>query len=139
MTVASQRGTASPMLRESWVVGVKVYGRRPSILSEIKKIINEARIVAHLWPPRLIGRKSWCTNCLMNQFCRVRRWFFTQREEGAGKRTQGKVRARAIRGIPRYTGLINWSKKLSVMVSFRGLSLVFERPGMLARWGMCEQ
>ncbi len=27
----------------------------------------------------------------------------------------------AIRGIPKYEGLMNWSKKLSVMIRFRAL------------------
>lgn len=44
---------------------------------------------------------------------------------GVGKRIHGRRRARAIRGIPRKKGLINWSKKLNVMVSFRILFLVF--------------
>ena len=38
-----------------------------------------------------------------------------------GKRIQGRVRATAIRGIPRSVGLINWSKRLSVMFSFKAL------------------
>lgn len=58
MTVASHKGTANPILRESCVVGVNVYGRRPSMLREIRKIISEANIKAHLWPPMLIGRRS---------------------------------------------------------------------------------
>lgn len=48
ITVASQRGTARAMFRESWVVGVKVYGRRPSMLMEIKNTIKDANIRAHL-------------------------------------------------------------------------------------------
>jgi len=48
ITVASQRGTAKAILRDSWVVGVKVYGRRPSIFREIRKSIKEVRIRAHL-------------------------------------------------------------------------------------------
>lgn len=48
ITVASQRGTARAMFRESWVVGVKVYGRRPSILMEIRNTISDENIRAHL-------------------------------------------------------------------------------------------
>jgi hypothetical protein len=55
----------------------------------------------------------------MNHPCRVIRRLFSHRAEGAGKRIHGRVNATAISGIPRYVGLINWSKKLSVMVSFR--------------------
>lgn len=47
-TVASHRGTARPMFIESCVVGVKVYGSSPSMFSEIRKIISEARISAQL-------------------------------------------------------------------------------------------
>jgi len=50
-TVPSQRGTASPMLIESCVVGVKVYGSNPSMLREIRNSIKEVRIRAHLCPP----------------------------------------------------------------------------------------
>jgi len=58
ITVASQRGTASPIFSESCVVGVNVYGRSPSIFSVIRKIIKEVNSAAHLCPPRLIGRRS---------------------------------------------------------------------------------
>jgi len=57
-TVANQRGTASPRFKDSWVVGVNVYGRRPSMFSVIRKIISEVKSVAHLWPPWLRGRRS---------------------------------------------------------------------------------
>lgn len=33
--------------------------------------------------------------------------------------THGRLSARAIRGIPRCVGLMNWSKKLRIMVRFR--------------------
>lgn len=55
----------------------------------------------------------------MNQLCRVSSRLFSHRVVGLGKSAHGSVNARAIRGIPRKTGLINWSKKLSVMVRFR--------------------
>lgn len=67
ITVASQRGTARPMLSESCVVGVNVYGNRPSILSVIKKIIKEVSKVAHLCPPKFNGRRSCWVKRLMNQ------------------------------------------------------------------------
>lgn len=54
-----------------------------------------------------------------------------------GYRTQGNAIAMAIRGIPRYVGLINWSKKLSVMVRFRVLFLVFLCFGGWVRLGKC--
>lgn len=49
----------------------------------------------------------------------------SHRGVGLGKRTQGSVSARAIRGTPRCVGLANWSKKLSAMVSLRILFEVF--------------
>lgn len=55
MMVASHRGTANAMLRDSCVVGVKVYGRRPRRLSVIKNTIKEARSRAHLWPAMFKG------------------------------------------------------------------------------------
>lgn len=57
-TVASQRGTASPIFSESCVVGVKVYGRRPSMLIERRKTIRDVRIRAHVWPPGFRGKRS---------------------------------------------------------------------------------
>lgn len=58
ITVASHRGRASAMLRDSWVVGVNVYGSRPNILMEVRKTINDANIRAHLCPVWLSGRSS---------------------------------------------------------------------------------
>lgn len=72
-----------------------------------------------------------------NQFCRVKSRLFSHREEGVGKRSQGNKRARAINGMPRYVGLINWSKKLRIMVSFRALFLVLGCFEGRVRWGMC--
>lgn len=105
--MASQSGTAKPMLRESCVVGVNVYGRRPNMFRVIRKIIKEANRVAHLWPPRFIGRRSCWVKRLINQPCRVNSRLLSQRVVGVGKRIQGKVRASIIRGIPRSVGLIN--------------------------------
>ena len=64
MTVANQRGTARPMFRDSCVVGVNVYGRRPNMFSVIRKSIREVKRAAHLWPPRLMGR----SNCWVKRF-----------------------------------------------------------------------
>ena len=38
------------MFIDSWVVGVKVYGRRPSRLVERSKRVSEVSRRAHLWP-----------------------------------------------------------------------------------------
>ena len=84
ITVASQRGTASPMLRDSCVVGVKVYGRSPSMFRVIRNSIREVKIRAHLWPPRFRGRRSCWVKRLMNQFCSVRRRLFNHRAVGVG-------------------------------------------------------
>lgn len=42
-------------------------------------------------------------------------------EDGFWNRREGRVRAIPISGTPRKTGVMNWSKKLSAMVSFRVL------------------
>lgn len=55
ITVASQSGTARPMFKDSCVVGVKVYGRRPSMLIVIRNTIKEVSISAHLCPPTFRG------------------------------------------------------------------------------------
>ena len=119
ITVANQRGNARPIFNDSCVVGVKVYGRRPNIFNEIKSTIREVSNTAHLCPGIFTGMKSSYANRPINQFCNVRTRLFNHRVVGAGKRSQGKVRANPIKGTPRNTGLINWSKKLNVMVSFK--------------------
>lgn len=50
----------------------------------------------------------------------------SHRFDGEGYKIQGKVSATAIRGMPKYVGLINWSKKFSAMVSFRVQFWVFQ-------------
>ena len=57
MTVLSHRGTASAMFNDSCVVGVNVYGKRPSIFKETMKIIREVSIKAQLCPEGPIGDK----------------------------------------------------------------------------------
>ena len=57
-TVASQKGTAIPIFRDSWVVGVKVYGRSPSMFRVSRKSIREVRRAAHLCPGWFRGRRS---------------------------------------------------------------------------------
>lgn len=96
-----------------------MYGRRPSKFSVIRKIIKEVKSAAHWWPPGLRGRRSWLAKRLINQPWRVRARLLSQRWVTAGKSTQGSVRASAIKGMPKSTGLINWSNMLKVMVSFR--------------------
>merc|ERR1712131_85813 len=53
-------------------------------LSVMRNKIREAKIVAHLWPPGLSGRRSCCVNCMINHPCRVISRFSSQRLEGAG-------------------------------------------------------
>lgn len=65
--MASHRGTARPRLSDSCVVGVKVYGRRPSMFMVIRKSIREANKRAHLCPPVFKGRRSCCVNRLIDQ------------------------------------------------------------------------
>lgn len=47
-SVASQRGKASAMFIDSWVVGVNVYGNKPSKLIVSRSIISDVKIRAHL-------------------------------------------------------------------------------------------
>lgn len=68
ITVASQRGTARPRLSDSCVVGVKVYGRRPSMLSDIINNIKEVSRRAQSWPAMFTGSRSCLANRLRNQF-----------------------------------------------------------------------
>lgn len=64
-------------------------------------------------------------NRLINQFCNVSTRLFIHREEGVGNMIQGIIMAKAINGTPKNIGLVNWSKKLNVIVSFKRLFLMF--------------
>lgn len=134
-TVASHVGTASAMFIDSWVVGVKVYGRSPSRFSEIKSNMSEVRMAAHLWPGVLIGNISCFVNVFVAQSCRVDRRLGVKRLVMVRMSMGGMIMAMMIRGMPRACGIINWSKKLNVMVRFRVLwafGLVF------VGWGSLE-
>lgn len=48
--VASHSGNARARFMDSWVVGVNVYGSRPSRLISSRKTIRDVRIRAHLCP-----------------------------------------------------------------------------------------
>lgn len=98
--VASHRGKASAMFIDSWVVGVNVYGSKPSRLTNKRKIISDDRIRAHLCP----GLFSGVINCLViswrNHSWRVERRLVIQRPPGAGNSKTGKSRESRISGIP---------------------------------------
>lgn len=123
--VANHNGTASPRLRESWVVGVNVYGRRPNRFIEIKNIIKEDSRRAQLCPLTPIGSISCLVNIPKSQFCVVDRRLVNQWLVVLGKSNHGSVRAKPISGTPSIVGLINWSKKLKFMVNFRVVFFLF--------------
>ena len=58
-------------------------------------------------------------NRLINHVWTVISRLFTHRDGGVGNSTHGSAIAMAMSGIPRKDGLANWSKKLTIMVSFR--------------------
>ena len=72
------------------------------------------------------------------QFCRVRRRFSSQRDEGVGYKIHGMIRATKIRGTPMSEGLMNWSKKLRIMVRFRAQFLLNLLVEVQVRWEMCD-
>lgn len=77
------------------------------MLIVIRKIIREVSKRAHLWPPKLRGRRICWVKRLINQFWSVKSRLLIQRGEGVGKRIHGRARASAISGIPSSVGLIN--------------------------------
>lgn len=101
---------------DSWVVGVNVYGRRPSRLIVRSMIIRDVNIRAHLWPFLLSGTIS----CFVIR-CRIHVWMVDRRLLihrlfGDGSSRVGKSRDSRIKGMPSRWGLENWSKKLRFMV-----------------------
>lgn len=117
-TVASQSGTASPKLIDNWVVGVNVYGNRPSRFMLSRKAIREVKRKAHLWAGIFRGRRSCLVNEVKNQFWEVIRRLLTHLAEGAGNSSQGVSIARKIRGMPREVVEANWLNKSIIMVRF---------------------
>lgn len=105
--VASHNGKARARFIDSWVVGVKVYGSRPSRLMRRRKIIREVRIKAHLCPFSFSGVISCLVIRLISQSCKVERRPVIHRLPGIGSRRAGNVREIRIRGIPRSEGLEN--------------------------------
>lgn len=63
---------------------------------------------------------------LINHSWAVMSRLLIHRDEGVGYNTQGRAIAMAIKGIPRYDGLANWSKKLVITVSLSVQFCVFQ-------------
>lgn len=66
------------------MVGVKVYGRSPSMLREMRKSIRDVSRAAHFWPGGLIGRKICWAKPLINQPWRLSSRLFNHRDVGLG-------------------------------------------------------
>lgn len=105
--VASHRGKARARFMDSWVVGVNVYGSRPSRLISSRKIISDVRIRAHLCPFLSRGIISCFVIRLISHSCRVESRPVIHRFPGEGIRRAGNVIAMRIRGIPSRDGLEN--------------------------------
>lgn len=116
--VAIQSGKASAMFMDSWVVGVNVYGSRPSRLIVRSIVIREVRIRAHLWPFLFNGVSNCFVVVFKNHSCRVDKRLVIHRLLGVGSRRAGNRTDSRVRGTPRRHGLMNWSKKLKFMVRF---------------------
>lgn len=83
-------------------------------------IISDVRISAHLWPGLFSGIISCLVIVLISHSCRVDRRLVIHRLLGVGRRRVGSNIDRRISGIPRRYGLENWSKKVRIMVKFKG-------------------
>lgn len=118
--VANQSGKARAMFIDSCVVGVNVYGSRPSRLIVSKSIISDVRIRAHLCPSLFNGVISCFVIEWMDHSWRVERRLVIHRVLGVGNSRAGKSIDSRISGIPRRHGLANWSKKLRFMVRVMG-------------------
>lgn len=65
--MANHNGRARAMFIDSWVVGVKVYGRSPSRLIRRSRRIRDVNRRAHLWPALFRGVISCFVIRRMNQ------------------------------------------------------------------------
>lgn len=78
ITVASHNGIASAIFIESWVVGVKVYGRIPAVFSAVKNNSKVVRIVAHTCALMVVGDIRVFVVFFINKIIRaVSRSFFS--------------------------------------------------------------
>lgn len=98
--MANHSGKAKAMFIDSWVVGVKVYGRRPIRLMDSNSRMREVSSRAHLWPVLFRGVISCFVIRLMTQSWRVERRLLIHRRPGVGKRRVGSRREGRISGIP---------------------------------------
>lgn len=105
--MASHSGTASPKFKDSWVVGVNVYGNRPSRFMVIKNIIRAVNIRDQLCPLILIGSMSCFVNMLKNQAWVVESRLLSQWSVVLGNSNHGNNRAIVTKEVPNITGLIN--------------------------------
>lgn len=78
------------------------------------------RIRAHLWPGLFSGIMSCFVIVWISHDWSVDRRLVTHRALGAGRSRPGSSVERRISGTPKRWGLENWSKKVRVMVRFRG-------------------
>lgn len=118
-TVANHRGMAKARLIESWVVGVKVYGKRPRRFMLRRKTIRDDRRKAHLWPGVLRGKKICFVKALRNHvWNRVGR-LVASIFDGVVTISHGVKMAIVMRGILNRVGEANWSNRLFIMFSVR--------------------
>ena len=99
--VASHSGKARAMFIDSWVVGVKVYGRRPKRLMERRNRMSEVNRRAHLWPALFSGFISCFVIRWANQSWIVERRLLIHRCPGEGSRRAGSRRDGRISGMPK--------------------------------------
>lgn len=85
-----------------------------------RSIISDVRIIAHLCPFLFSGPISCFVIRLRSHSWRVDRRLVIHRLLGAGSSSAGNSIDGRIRGIPRRHGLVNWSKKLMIMVRVKG-------------------
>lgn len=85
-----------------------------------RSVISDVRMIAHLCPFLFRGVISCFVIRFKNHSCRVDRRLVIHRLLGEGSSRAGNSMERRIRGIPMRHGLVNWSKKLIIMVRVKG-------------------
>ena len=119
ITAPAHKGIAMPRFIDSCVVGVNVYGSRPSRLIVSSSTISDVNIRAHLCPALFSGIISCFVISWKNHSWRVERRLVIHRLPGVGSNRVGNSNESRIKGIPKRHGLVNWSKKLKFMVRFK--------------------
>lgn len=126
ITVAIHKGMAMLIFIESWVVGVKEYGRRPSKFVDEMNRINDISMRVQVWPCLLCSNIICLVISRINQICSV--WIRLENKcFGVERIRQGSIMIIGNMVVSIIVGVMNWVNRFLFIFCFRviGFLLVF--------------